>query len=233
MDKKAKIVAIVQSNYIPWKGYFDLINSVDEFILLDDVQYTRRDWRNRNKIKTQSGAKWITIPVEVKGKYLQKVNETKISDKGWNRQHWETIRTNYAHAPYFRQYKQFFEDLYLSCDSSLLSEINWHFLDRISKLLQINTRICWSSEYQLSMGKNERLISLCQQAGAIHYISGPLAKDYLDTAAFAAEGIAVTFIDYSGYPEYPQLYPPFDHAVSIVDLILNAGPDTASFMKSF
>src|SRR5258705_12239809 len=198
MDKKAKIVAIVQSNYIPWKGYFDLINSVDEFILLDDVQYTRRDWRNRNRIKTQSGVKWLSIPVDVKGKYLQKINETKICDINWNREHWETIRTNYAHPPYFRQYKGFLEDLYLSCDSTFLSQINWHFLNRISNLLKISTHICWSSDYRVLDGKNERLISLCQQVGANHYISGPLAKDYLDVAAFTEEGISVSFIDYSG-----------------------------------
>ena len=107
-----KKIAIVQSNYIPWKGYFDLINSVDEFILFDDMQYTKRDWRNRNLIKTQSGLRWLTIPVLVSGKFHQKINETKISDMDWSTEHWKTICCNYARAKYFRDYKDYFEEIY-------------------------------------------------------------------------------------------------------------------------
>src|SRR5574341_355883 len=107
-----KRVAIVQSNYIPWKGYFDMIASVDEFILYDDMQYTRRDWRNRNIIKTANGLLWLTIPVQVKGKYYQKVCETVISDQNWNQKHWNSITHNYARARYYREYKEVFEDLY-------------------------------------------------------------------------------------------------------------------------
>ena len=121
MSKKA---AIVQSNYIPWKGYFDLINKVDEFILYDNVQYTRRDWRNRNKIKTPNGLMWLTIPVEVKGNYLQKVKDTVIGNPKWNREHWQAIIHNYAKAKYFKDYKALFEDLYLGMQERYLSIIN-------------------------------------------------------------------------------------------------------------
>src|SRR5208283_1807000 len=93
-----KSLAAIQSNYIPWKGYFDIINRVDEFMLYDDAQYTRRDWRNRNKIKTPRGLRWLTIPVRVKGKFHQKICETEISDPGWAAGHWQTLRQNYARA---------------------------------------------------------------------------------------------------------------------------------------
>jgi hypothetical protein len=128
-----KKIAISQSNYIPWKGYFDLINSVDEFTLYDDAQYTRRDWRNRNKIKTPQGLQWLTIPVDVKGKYFQKINETKISDKGWGVKHWQQIKQNYAKAKNFKKYKDIFEELYLSCKEEYLSEINHKFIIAINQ----------------------------------------------------------------------------------------------------
>lgn len=228
-----KKIAILQSNYIPWKGYFDLINMVDEFVLYDDVQYTRRDWRNRNKIKTPSGLIWLTIPVEVKGKYFQKINETRISEKDWAKKHWRTISLNYAKARYFREYKEIFEELYLSCDEEYLSLINYRFITAINQVLGITTKIRWSSEFTLLDGKNERLIGICKECKANVYLSGPAAKDYIDESLFEKEGIKVEWMDYSGYPEYNQLYPPFEHGVSIIDLIFNEGPNATKFMKSF
>src|SRR3981081_3816911 len=116
-----KRVAIVQSNYIPWRGYFDLIASVDEFILLDDVQYTRRDWRNRNRIKTPSGTRWLTIPVEVRGRYTQRICDTRVADKEWAKRHWERIRQNYKHAPGMDALGGFVEDLYASVEGPSLT----------------------------------------------------------------------------------------------------------------
>jgi hypothetical protein len=228
-----KKVAILQSNYIPWKGYFDLINMVDEFILYDDVQYTRRDWRNRNIIKTPNGPLWLTIPVEVKGKYYQSIKETLISDREWNRKHWKMIVHNYTKAPHFKDYCSLFEDLYLVSGESHLSQVNYRFLTAICQLLGIKTKLSWSMDYRLVEGQTERLIDLCKQAGATEYISGPAAKNYIDENLFKAEGISLSYIDYSGYPEYPQLYPPFEHKVSIIDLILNTGPDATKYMRSF
>ena len=138
MDKK---VAIVQSNYIPWKGYFDLIHEVDEFILFDDVQYTRRDWRNRNRIKTPHGLLWLTIPVWVKGRYHQKIRETVISDSEWSRKHWKTIVQNYARAPYFSRYSDVFEDLYCTNSEKYLSRINYRFIKELCDLLGIATKL--------------------------------------------------------------------------------------------
>ncbi|MFW9942187.1 MAG: WbqC family protein [Candidatus Thorarchaeota archaeon] len=228
-----KKIAILQSSYIPWKGYFDMINMVDEFILYDDMQYTRRDWRNRNKIKTPNGLKWLTIPVDVKGKYFQKINETLISDKEWAKIHWQTIMYNYRKAKYFTYYKPLFEELYLNCNEKHLSLINYKFISAINSILGINTKISWSSDYKLEVGKTERLIGLCKSTGALEYISGPAAKDYIVESLFEHEKIKLSWMDYSNYPEYKQMYPPFEHCVTIIDLILNEGENAKKFMKSF
>jgi hypothetical protein len=228
-----KSLAIVQSCYIPWKGYFDLINSVDEFILYDDRQYTRRDWRNRNRIKTPNGAIWLSIPVKVKGKYLQRIDETEISDKTWAERHWRTLLHAYGDAPYFDLYRDEVRRLYDECEDVLLSRINRRFLEAICGLLGIRTSLVWSTEYAVDGSKTERLVNLCLAAGATTYLSGPSAKAYLDESLFEREGIELRYMDYSGYPEYPQLHPPFEHAVSIIDLLVHTGHRAREHMKSF
>jgi hypothetical protein len=232
-SKPEKKVAVVQSNYIPWKGYFDLINLVDEFILYDDMQYTRRDWRNRNIIKTPRGPIWLTIPVEVKGKYFQKIKDTTISDPHWGKTHWTTIVHNYSKARYFAEHREMFEKLYLNSEEKFLSRVNYLFLTAICEILGIKTKISWSMDYIPGSGKTERLVDLSKQAGATEYVSGPRAKDYLQEELFTNEGIALRYVDYSSYPEYTQLSPPFEHQVSIIDLIFNEGPEAKKYMKSF
>jgi WbqC-like protein family len=224
-----KKVAILQSNYIPWKGYFDMIAMVDEFILYDDVQYTRSDWRNRNKIKTAKGLLWLTIPV---GKHYSKINETTISKPDWGHAHWATLKQAYGKAAHFKEYKDVFENFYLNTSEPYLSRVNYQLIKMVNSILKIDTKISWSSDYQLIEGKSERLVDLVQQAGGAEYISGPAAKVYLQEDLFAAANIKVTWMDYSGYPEYPQLYPPFEHGVSVLDLIFNMGSDSSNFLKS-
>ena len=175
-----KKIAILQSNYIPWKGYFDLINMVDEFILYDDMQYTRRDWRNRNKIKTPQGLQWLTIPVEIKGKFFQKIKDTRITDKKWNIKHWRTISQNYSKSKYFKDYKDIFEELYLKCDEEYLSQINYKFITTINEILEIKTKLRWSSEFELVDGQTEKLLGICKDCNADIYLSGPAAKDYFN-----------------------------------------------------
>jgi hypothetical protein len=228
-----KKVAIVQSNYIPWKGYFDLINAVDEFILYDDMQYTRRDWRNRNLIKTSRGLMWLTIPVQVKGKYYQTIRETQVSDSSWRDDHWRSLITNYSKAKYFHDYRDEFEELYLNCQETALSQVNFRFLTAICRILGITTQLSWSMDYRLVEGKTEKLVDLCLQSGAREYISGPTAKNYMDELLFEQAGIQLTYFDYSDYPEYDQLFPPFEHGVSILDLIFNKGRAATQFMKIF
>ena len=229
---KGKKVAIVQSNYIPWKGYFDIINMVDEFILYDDVQYTKNDWRNRNQIKTRNGKQWITIPVHQKN-LDQRLKDSLVSSDIWRKKHWKTIIQNYSMARHINDYKNLFEELYLNSNEKLLSEINHRFIVVICGILGIKTKISWSMDYNFVEGKTEKLVDLCKQACAKEYLSGPAAKDYIDENLFKSEGISIRYMDYSGYPEYNQLFPPFDHAVSIIDLIFNEGPNAQKYMKSF
>ena len=227
-----KRIAILQSNYIPWKGYFDLINSVDEFILYDTAQFTKNDWRNRNKIKTPRGVSWLTIPVS--HNFGQTIQETRVSDPAWGPKHWSALAQNYGGAAYFRDYAPRLEKLYReAADDPFLSAINHRFLREVCEIIGIGTPITWSRDYRLADGKIERLVELCRQAGADEYLSGPAAKDYLEEEPFLDAGITVTYMDYSGYPEYRQLYPPFEHRVSILDLIFNEGPQARRYLKSF
>lgn len=227
-----KRIAISQSDYIPWKGYFDLIAAVDEFVLYDDAQYTRRDWRNRNQIKTPEGLRWLTIPVQVKGRFLQRICETAISDPTWAARHWRALELNYARAAYFSQYAPALERLYGECREPLLSRVNRRFLDWGCATLGITTRLTWSSDYVLEGDRSERLLGICRQAGAAVYLSGPAARNYLDESKFAAAGVQVVWMDYGGYPPYRQLFGEFQHGVSILDLILNEGPRAHAFMKN-
>ena len=224
-------VAIVQSNYIPWKGYFDLIAHADEFVLYDDVQYTRRDWRNRNQIKTRQGLAWLTIPVAVSGRYHQRINEVAVEDETWAERHWRTIVHQYSGAAAAAECLGSLESLYLNAPRQRLSEINEHFLKGISALLGIDTPIRRSSEFLLDGDRSGRLLNICRQLEATIYLSGPSARDYLDETLFNDAGVAVEWVDYSGYPEHRQLHPPFRHDVSIVDLLLNEGHEAPRFMK--
>lgn len=225
-----KKVAIHQSNYIPWKGYFDLIAAVDEFILYDDMQYTRRDWRNRNKIKTPNGLQWLTMPVQVKGKYHQKIRETEINGSDWAGSHWKSLERNYRRAPYFDEIAVWLEPLYVK-EFTHLSPMNRRFIESVCEYLGITTVISNSWDYHLADGKTERLAELCVQVGANEYITGLSAKDYVDESVFSDRGIKLTWFDYSGYPEYPQLWGDFAHGVTILDLLFNCGRDAPEYMK--
>ena len=229
MQKK---VAVLQSNYIPWKGYFDLIGSVDAFILFDDVQYTRRDWRNRNKIKTAHGEHWLSIPVKNKGRYDQLINEVEISEPGWAAAHWKTIEMSYRRAACFQQMEGPVRALYeQAAELTHLSQINHLFIAGLCPLLGIRTPLYRSENLGHATGKNERLIQLCQAVGGTHYLSGPAASCYLDEAAFATAGLGLSYMGYDGYLEYPQLYGEFQHAVSVIDLLFNTGADAPAFLE--
>lgn len=226
-----KKIAILQSNYIPWKGYFDMIAAVDEFILYDDMQFTRRDWRNRNQIKTPQGAQWLTVPVKVKGKYHQTIRETEIEGAQWARDHWKALSQNYRRAACFKEIADWLEPLYLAEPPTHLSQVNRRFIEAICEYLGIRTTISNSWDYPLSDGKSERLADLCASACGREYISGPAARDYIDEAVFAQRGIKLTWFDYAGYPEYPQLWGEFIHGVTILDLLFNCGKDAHRYVR--
>lgn len=224
-----KTVAILQSNYIPWKGYFDIIRRADCFIFHDDLQYTKNDWRNRNKIKTAKGLTWLTIPCGTSEHRL--ICEVELKDSGWQKKHWRVIRDNYAKAPFFDRYAGFFEEFYCAKTWSYLSEMN-HFLIRhiAAEFLDIRTPFEDSRSYDLKEKKGARVLELLGKAGASHYLSGPAAKSYIAEEDFQASGIEVQWMDYGGYPEYPQFFPPFEHGVSIIDLLFQTGPRAGEYL---
>lgn len=226
-----KKVAILQSNYIPWKGYFDMIAAVDEFILYDDMQYTRRDWRNRNRIKTPSGLIWLTVPVKVKGRYTQTIRETEIDGSEWASAHWKSLELNYRRAPHFAEVAAWLEPLYLAESYGTLSVLNRRLLEAVCGYIGIGTRLTNSWDYVLAEGKTERLVELCVQAGASEYISGPAARDYIEPAHFEQAGIKLTWFDYQGFPVYPQLWGDFTHETTILDLLFNCGPSAKNFLR--
>lgn len=228
-----KRIAILQSNYVPWKGYFDLIRSVDEFILYDSAQYTKNDWRNRNQIKSPAGKLWLTLPVR-RTRSDQPIDQVLLSDSRVLRKHLETFRQNYARARSIEYADAMLRPLFeqaLHLDK--LSELNELFLRGICTLLGIKTSITRSTDYDLSCagGRTERLLQLCIQTGAKEYLTGPAASHYLDQSMFDAAGIHLLWADYSGYPEYDQPHPPFDHHVSIIDLIACTGEQASDYMS--
>lgn len=228
MNKK---VAILQSNYIPWKGYFDIIASVDEFIFHDDLQYTKNDWRNRNKIKTDKGIIWLTIPCGTDTHRL--ICEVQLNDSSWQKKHWSIIQQYYGKAPFFKEYKEFFKEFYIGQIHKNLSDMNQNLIKKISKeILGINTTFKDSREYCLTKSKGDRVLELLNKTQATYYLSGPAAKDYIDESLFKKANIELAWMDYSGYREYNQLYPPFEHGVSIIDLIFNTGEDARKYMKA-
>ena len=226
-----KKVAILQSNYIPWKGYFDMIAAADEFILYDDMQYTRRDWRNRNQIKTPQGVQWLTVPVRVKGKYYQKIRETEIDGTAWPLVHWKALTQNYGCTSHFAEIASWLKPLYFTESYVHLSLLNRRFIEAVCKYLGIKTIIKNSWDYKIIEGKTERLVDLCAQAGGTEYVSGPAAKKYIDEQLFVEQGIRLSWFDYSGYPCYPQPWGEFIHGVTILDLLFNCGKEAPLYMK--
>lgn len=219
-----KTVAIIQSNYIPWKGYFDIIHAVEQFIFYDDVQFTKNDWRNRNKIKTHQGVNWLTIPVGMDEKRL--ICEVEIKDLRWTDKHWKTLFQYYSRAPYFQWLRPFLEETYLGRRWDTLSEFNHFFIRTLARdYLGITTEFRDSCEYHPDGNKLDRLLDLLKKAGATTYISGPAAKDYIDAERFHEAGIELVYHSYTGYPEYPQFFPPFEHGVTILDLLFHTGPE--------
>lgn len=232
MAASDKTIAIVQSSYIPWKGYFDLIALADEFILLDDVQYSPGSWRNRNRIKTPAGSTWVTIPVRRDQLLQKRIDEMEVADSRWAQRHWKSIRQSYARAEHFDHARGVLEQLFVEAASEAnLSLINQRFIVAICEVLGIETPVRRSTDYAVSGESTTRVVNLCRAANATRYLSGPSARDYLDQSAFEQAGIELVWMSYDDYPEYPQLHPPFEHAVTVLDLILNTGPDAGEYMK--
>lgn len=225
-------VAILQSCYLPWRGYFDIIGSVDTFVIYDDVQYTKNHWHNRNQIKTQHGLKWLTVPVLKPESGLHNIEDVRV-DGRFAINHWKTISQSYSKAAYFRDYRDWVGSLFESVSSmGTLSEVNIFLLKEISLKLGLSTNFVMSREFGREGSRTGRLVRICEQLGATNYLSGPSARAYLEVEEFRDAGIDVSWVNYGGYPQYGQIHGAFEPAVSIIDLIFNAGPDARKYMKS-
>lgn len=222
-------VGIIQSNYIPWRGYFDLIDDVDLFVFLDDVKYTHRDWRNRNRIKTADGPIWITVPVLHDSNTL--IQDARINyDDRWVDKHARSIGLSCAKCPFYKAYADEFFDI-LNQRLPTISALNVAACKWAMAKLGIGTPTMMSSELDAAGAKGTRIVSLLKAAGATAYLSGPAAKSYADPEMFRAAGIALEYKSYE-YKDYPQLHGGFEPSVSILDLLFNTGEDARGYLKS-
>lgn len=226
---------ILQPSYIPWRGYFHQIAKADIFVFYDDVKYDKNGWRNRNRIKTPQGGQWLTIPVFSKG---IESNQTPIHQvridwhQDWAQKHWNAIQTNYGKAPFFDRYAPLLAEFYRQ-RPELLAEFTIPLTIRIARALGItHTRYLRSSEMEGLQGqKTDRLIDILTRLGADEYLSGPSARDYIEPEKFEQAGIRLEYMVYD-YPQYPQLYPPYDPQVSILDLMFMTGSDALDHILS-
>jgi hypothetical protein len=225
-------IAIIQSNYIPWVGYFDIINSVDEFVILDEVQYTARDWRNRNRILTPNGLHWLTVPVEsTKISRETLIEEVEVKDNGWATSHLDLIRRNYKKAPYFDPVFEVLEKAYSDCNVNKLTSVNQVLLNNIAKLMNISTKFSNSRSYpHLGGTKGDRILEICEAAGSEFYVSGPAARGYLDENKFKKKGVNVVWFDYK-YKSYKKVWGDTDESLSVIDLLFAVGPDCLSKIR--
>lgn len=219
-------VVILQSNYLPWKGYFDLINEADVFVFYDCVKYTKNDWRNRNQIYTKNGKQWLTIPMSLKATSLP-INEVRITDSRWQDDHFKSLYYGYKNAPYFHQLEELMQVMLRDRKWEKLSDLNQFSVKYIANKLGITTPFMDSRDFVLVEGRVERLVDVLVQLGATEYLSGMKAKDYIAgyEHLFETNNITLIYKTYTDYPEYRQLHPVFDHNVSIVDMIANLSWD--------
>ncbi len=226
-----RLVAL-QSNYIPWKGYFDLLKTADLFVVYDSVQFTKNDWRNRNVIVGPNGPIWLSIPVQTAGRPTQRISEVYVTDSRWARKHWTTVVQTLGKRPHFARYHQEWEAWFTeAAQLSLLHDINLVFLRGAASQLSITTPIVDDTEFDLGPGSaTERLVALCQLTGATTYVTGPAGLDYMNLDVFRDAALDVEVIDYGDYPVYRQLTDPFTHGVSVLDLLANVGPEASSHL---
>jgi hypothetical protein len=225
-------ISIIQSNYIPWKGFFDLIGRCDEYVIFDSTQYVKRHWHNRNRIKTANGVEWLTIPVLARGRFEQPIDQVEI-EKPWAEKHWRALELAYKRAPFFSAFAPTVRTWYERADKEpLLTNVNEIFLREIARVLELNTGFARDTAYPAQGTKTERLLGIARSAGADRYLTGPSARTYFDEGMFASAGITTEWMSYEGYPEYPQLHGGFEHAVTVLDLLFNAGPQAGEFCRT-
>lgn len=223
---------ILQPSYIPWRGYFDQIHRADVFVFYDDVQYDKHGWRNRNRIKNHQGGQWLTIPVHSAGNLVEHtpIHEIEIAwQQSWSERHLRALQQAYSKAPYYKTYAPWLEEVYSRRPARLADFTIPLTIELAEKLGICQTRFLRSSELKASGQKTDRLIEILTQLEVTHYISGPSARSYIEEEKFQAAGISLEFMEYN-YPEYPQLHPPYDAFVTILDLLFMTGPEAPRYI---
>lgn len=221
-------VAIIQSSYLPWKGYFDIINDCDIFIFYDEVKYSKNGWRNRNRIKLQGEAKWLTVPVIYDCNTT--IAQVKIANNQWQRKHRSTIMHAYNKCAHYGESADLLDSIYRNKEWHSLSELNQETTKLICRRLGIKTEIKCSTAFTKHGGRSQRLIDIIKAVGGTEYISGPKAKSYINENDFKRNNISITWKDYTGYPTYQQSTGLFMHELSIIDLIINTGKAAPSLI---
>jgi hypothetical protein len=223
---------ILQPSYIPWRGYFDLIHRADLFVFYDDVQYDTRGWRHRNRVKSPEGSVWLTIPVHAKGAQTlsRPIHSIETSSTGnWPAEHLRKLERLYSAAPFYADYREWLSSIYRN-PPSLLADFTIATTRELASMLGITrTRFMRSSELPAHGTKTDRLLSILEHVGATQYLSGPSARDYIEADKFERAGIELEWMTYQ-YPEYPQLYPPYDPGVTILDLLFMTGPEAPDYI---
>ena len=224
-------LAIIQPSYIPWKGYFEIIKDSDIFVFLDNVQYTVRDWRNKNFIKGPNGL--IPLIVPVKGGRDQLIRDARIDNFWhWQYKHRESLIHSYSHAPYFKKYFFLVEEIYVNNKWEHLSELDTFIIKELAQILDLNTEFHYASDIGIDDRKTQLIMSMCDHFNSEIYISGPRAQAYVEKDLLDKTGIEIIYKDYANYRKYPQLFGPFVHGVSILDTLFNCGEDTLRYILS-
>jgi hypothetical protein len=225
------ILTAHQPVYLPWLGLFHKVALADHFVSFDDVQYSPRDWQNRNRVKTPAGVTWLTVPVLDAGHRDKKLWEMEINNTvPWRRKHWRTLTYSYQKAPFFDLYAGFFEQLYRT-EWRLLCDLNHHIFRWLLTTMGFDRPISIASAQGFKGVKSDLVLDMCKRKGATHYIFGSLGTDYADIAEFESAGISVSFQDYK-HPVYPQMHGLFVPNLSVIDLLFNCGPAAGSIILS-
>ena len=225
------IVAVHQPQYLPWLGYFDKMRRADVFCFLDNVQYKKNDWQNRNRIKTAQGRQWLTVPVHYR--FPQKINEVTINNSvKWKKKHLQALISNYNRAPYFKQSSDIFEAVY-SENWESLSDLNISFIKRLRTALGLDQRpTVKASDYDLREDPTDRLIDICKALNADTYLSGQDGVKYMNMERFKQGDIRVVVQDFK-HPVYPQVFEEFQSHMSVVDLLFNCGVKSLEKIEEF
>jgi hypothetical protein len=225
------IVGIHQPQYLPWLGYFDKMDQADAFVFLDNVQFKKNEWQNRNRIKTAQGRQWLTVPVI--HRFPQQIDEVVINNRvNWRHKHFQALQTNYAKAPYFGEYIDFFKAVYAK-KWEHLADLNIFVIKNIYQMLGfVQKPMILASTLDLRCDPNGRLIDIVKTFQAETYLAGKGGGNYMHRPDFEARGINVIVQQFE-HPVYPQLYGCFQPNLSIIDLMFNCGPQSREIIRHY